>query len=109
MKKAVLLLCASLLLPTVSKAETHHDEALKALKDGRILPLLEIMQKVESEYPGKVIDVKLISGDTGKGSLYYQIYVLLKGGHVIELTVDASQGDIIGVGGKGIDAGEELP
>ncbi|MFZ4539321.1 PepSY domain-containing protein [Propionivibrio sp.] len=55
---AAQLACGS----SASSARDDHERARQALEAGEVLPLRTILERVEREYPGQVIDVELERG-----------------------------------------------
>jgi uncharacterized membrane protein YkoI len=69
-----------------------HDRARQALEAGEVLPLRVILEKVEREYPGKIMEVELEQ----KGERWvYEIKLLRTGGALVKLKVDGRTGDIL--------------
>ena len=91
-----LLLAAALVLSTHSAhaGDDDHLIAKRALEEGRVLPLAEILEKVKAKVPGKVIEVELEVED---GILVYDLKVLARNGRVKEIEVDAATGKILKV------------
>jgi hypothetical protein len=87
-------------------AGDDHDRARRALEAGEILPLRAILDRVEREYPGQVIDVEL-ERDHGNGAEHwiYDVKILRTGGSLVKLSVDARDGTIIRSKTKGGDDG----
>lgn len=73
-----------------------HDRARAALAAGEILPLGTILERVERQHPGKVLDVEL-ERDRNHGDLrwMYRIKLLRPGGERVRLEVDARDGTVI--------------
>ncbi len=96
-------LCA-LLLAFASSTGTadnarDHDRARQAVEAGEVLPLRTILERVEREYPGQVIDVELEREHEEKGGTErwgYKIKLLRTGGALVKLKVDARTGAVIG-------------
>ncbi|MDQ5878315.1 MAG: hypothetical protein QG638_1047 [Pseudomonadota bacterium] len=79
-----------------------HDRARQAVEAGEVLPLRIILERVEREYPGQVIDVELDREQENSIERWvYRIKVLRTGGALIKLKVDARDGSIIGRKGPG--------
>jgi uncharacterized membrane protein YkoI len=90
---AVLLACGS----AASSAGDDHDRARQALEAGEVLPLRTILERVEREYPGQVIDVELErEHENQRDRWIYEVKVLRSGGSLIKLKVDARDGTILG-------------
>lgn len=89
---AVLLACGS----ATSSAGDDHDRARQALEAGEVLPLRTILERVEREYPGQVIDVELEREHGNKLDRWvYEVKVLRSGGSLVKLKVDARDGTIL--------------
>ena len=73
------------------------DRARRALRDGQVLPLGDIMGIVGRRYPGKVLDADLVRDGR---RLVYHLRVLDRQGRVTEVAVDGLSGRIIGVRGR---------
>ncbi|MCC6506518.1 MAG: PepSY domain-containing protein [Aquimonas sp.] len=100
---AALLACGS----GASSASDDHERARQALEAGAVLPLRTILERVEREYPGQVIDVELERGQEKNLELWiYKVKVLRPGGSLVKLKVDARDGTIIGRKAKGDLDGE---
>lgn len=93
-----LLACAMLAQPLFADDRSDHDRALKALESGEILPLRAVLEKVESDTPGRVLEVDL---EHKKGRWVYEIKLLRQGGALTKLLVDARDGRIIELREKG--------
>lgn len=82
-----------------------HDRARQALESGEILPLRTILERVERDYPGQVMEVEL---DREDGRWRYEIKLLRRDGALVKLVVDARDGRQLrmkGPKGKGGNAG----
>jgi len=73
-----------------------HKRAQDAVKSGKSRPLPEILSSVSSQYPGKVIDVRLNRRSNG---LVYDVKVITPAGQLIRVRVDAASGAIVDVKG----------
>ena len=72
--------------------------ARRALREGRVLPLGDIMGMVGRRFPGKVLDADLVRD--GSRFVYY-LKVLDPQGRLAEIAVDGQSGRILGVRGRG--------
>jgi two-component system OmpR family response regulator len=82
-----------------------HDRARQAVEAGDVLPLRTILDRLEHEYPGQVMEVEL---DREKGEWVYEIKLLRKGGILMKLKV----GYVVDVAHNGVDGhfmGETQP
>ncbi len=94
---ASLVILMALLMPgmRVSHAADNadHDRARQAVEAGEVLPLRSILERVEREYPGQVMEVEL---DREKGEWVYEVKLLRKGGALMKLKLLARDGTILG-------------
>lgn len=89
------LLAAGLMTLALGSAAADDDDHLlarRALEEGRILPLAEVLAAVKAKIPGKVLEVELEVED---GVLVYDLKLLTPGGGLKELEVDAATGKIL--------------
>lgn len=84
-----------LLLTVPVCAESDHDRAHYALAQGTILPLSTMLPGLERQFDARLLSAELDSND---GRLVYEFEMITPRGHILELTVDASTGDVIGSG-----------
>jgi uncharacterized membrane protein YkoI len=78
-----------------------HDRARQAVEAGEVLPLRTILERVEREYPGQVVDVELEREHENENKSsperwVYKIKLLRTGGALVKLKVDARSGAVIG-------------
>lgn len=94
----LLVLCAVSLMGVsgMSWADADHDRARRALETGAVLPLGTILERIERDHPGQVIDVELdLEKHGGVERWVYEIKLLRKGGALVKLEVDARTGVVI--------------
>ena len=92
----LILLPSVLLAQSVGDAEQTDDaeRAREAVSRGEILPLSEVMHRIEAEFDGQVLEVEL----DWDGSLYtYEFEILTADTRLIEVEVDAATGLILEV------------
>ncbi|MBI2240861.1 MAG: PepSY domain-containing protein [Magnetospirillum gryphiswaldense] len=93
MRRILALAAALMLAPALTHAdEADHDRARRALEEGRILPLRDILNRAEAEVPGQMIEAEL---EDEHGQLVYEIKVLGKDGRVVKLIYDAGSGQLL--------------
>jgi len=97
----VLAVAASAGVSTASAEEGDHERARQALEAGEVMPLREILDRVERDYPGRVVEVELERED---GRWVYEIKLLQRGGRMLRLDLDAGDASVLSVKGRG--AGE---
>lgn len=79
---------------------SDHDRARTALAAGEIMPLRQLLEQVEKNYPGQVIEVELEHDDQ---RWVYEIKLLRTGGAMTKLKLDAKNGSLIKAKNKNID------
>jgi uncharacterized membrane protein YkoI len=87
----VRLLLLPLLLVFGLAHGADHEAVRQAVQAGKLKPLAEILQSVQSVHPGRVLDVEL-ERDDGSGRRWYEIKLLSKNGQRVEIYVDAVSG-----------------
>ena len=76
----------------VPASASDHDRARRAVEEGRILPLKEILARAQGAYPGRVIEAEL--EDEG-GMVVYEIKILTTDGRVTKLYYNAATGELL--------------
>ncbi len=93
-------LLAALLLPWGGAfAGDDHERARRALEAGEVMPLRAVLEQVERDYPGEVVEVELERED---GGWVYEIKLLRKGGDLLELELDARDGSLQRIRGRDV-------
>lgn len=80
-------------------ADTRHDHdvAREALAAGEILPLRTLLQKIEAEHGGEVLEVEL---EREAAQWIYEVKMLRRDGGVNKLIFDARDGRLLEVKGR---------
>lgn len=78
-------------------SRSDHEQARRAVEAGEIMPLRSLLDAIESDYPGQVVEVELEDED---GLLVYEIKVLQASGQRLKLILDARTGDVLRVKSK---------
>ncbi len=73
---------------------SDHERARQALEAGEILPLRTILERVERDHPGQVMEVELERKSEG---WIYEVKLLRKDGALVKLKVDARDGKVLGI------------
>lgn len=79
-----------LVLCCASALAGEQDLVRRDVEAGRIRPLADILQAVQTTHPGKLLDVQLVSGPGGQR--WYAVRLLQKDGSRTEVLVDAVTG-----------------
>ncbi|MFP4610943.1 MAG: PepSY domain-containing protein [Thiohalophilus sp.] len=69
-----------------------YKEARELRQQGKILPLQEILKRVEKDYPGQIIETEL---EREHGRYIYELEILTDDDRVIELELDAATGEVL--------------
>lgn len=80
------------LLISQAWAGSDHEKARQALLAGEIMPLAQLLAKVEKDYPGQIIEVEL---EEKKNIFVYEIVVAQNDGKISKLYYNAKSGDLI--------------
>lgn len=83
--------------------DSDHDWARDAVLSGQAVPLALIIDSVENTYNAKVYEVALVKSDDASVASLYRLKLVSEDGRLIELLVDTSSGNPVGIGGQGID------
>ncbi|NQV48471.1 MAG: PepSY domain-containing protein [Rhodospirillaceae bacterium] len=94
--------------PVRADGDSDHERARMALESGNIVPLALILERVESLYEGKIIEVELEGEDDDGdpdaiGGYIYEIKLLTPQGNVLKLEMDASTLELLRVKGYGAE------
>lgn len=89
-----LLACALGVGAAVHAHDDDHDLARQALEERKVLPLRGVLDKVEREIPGQVLQVEFERDD---GRYVYKIRLLQPDGRIAKLKVDAQDGRVLGI------------
>lgn len=73
---------------------SDHERARQAVAAGEVLPLRTILERIEREYPGQIMEVEL---DREKGEWLYEVKVLRKNGALVKLKINARDGTLLGI------------
>lgn len=84
-------------LAPAAAGNDDHERAREALERGEVMPLRTLLERVERDYPGKVVEVEL---EREHGRWIYEIRVLRSGGALLKLEIDARDGTVMRVKGR---------
>jgi uncharacterized membrane protein YkoI len=73
-------------------ADSEQDRARAAVQAGKVLPLQTLLERLEREHPGQVLEVELEQDD---GRWIYEIKLLQPGGRLVKLKLDAASGALL--------------
>lgn len=93
MRLLIAFLVAALAVGAAAPASaSDHDRARRAVEEGRILPLKEILARAQAVSPGQVIEAEL--EDEG-GIVIYEIKILTVDSRVMKLSYNAATGELL--------------
>lgn len=79
-------------LARADRDTSDHERAVQAVRAGTILPLHNVLQQLQNQYPGQVLEVELEDDD---GRWIYEIKLLQSGGLVRKVKLDAKTAVVI--------------
>lgn len=83
---------ATVLASPPALANSEQDRARAAVQAGKVLPLKTLLERLEREHPGQVLEVELEQED---GRWIYEIKLLQPGGRLVKLELDAASGAVV--------------
>ncbi|WP_291298758.1 PepSY domain-containing protein [Elioraea sp.] len=93
---ALALALAAMPVAAQPRRERDHDRARRALENGEIRPLSELLAAIEARYDGRVIETEL---ERDHGRWIYEFRLLPPSGRLFQLEVDAATGEVIATKG----------
>ena len=81
----------------LSNTERDHEKAIRAVNEGEILPLDEILKKIGAEFGGRIISINLKDNEKGLFGWVYDIMIIGVDNNVKQLRVDAGTSTILSV------------
>ena len=80
-----------------SETINDHEKAIKAVNEGEILPLDEILTNITKNFNGRVISINLKDNEKGLFGWVYDIMIIDKKNNVKQLRVDAGTSTVLSV------------
>ncbi|MDO8298937.1 PepSY domain-containing protein [Lacisediminimonas sp.] len=93
-RRLAMLACLACSLATqaaTASGRHDHERARAALQSGQILPLPTVLQRLEREHPGQVLEVEL---EQEEGRWIYEVKSLQADGHLVKFKLDAATGAV---------------
>lgn len=89
-----------LITPFAGHADDHNDQdrARQALLQGKVMSLRDVLDIVQRDFPGEPVEIEFEEDD---GVFMYEIKLIQAQGTIVELEVDARNGDILRVKSRG--------
>jgi uncharacterized membrane protein YkoI len=88
-----LVLALTLSAGAQARDRDDHERAREAVVAGQILPLRTVLERLEREHTGRVLEIELESEDR---RWIYEVKLLQPGGQLLKLEVDAGTGEVLG-------------
>ena len=85
------LLALALSAP-LALADTDQDRARAAVQAGQVLSLKTVLDRLEREHHGQVLEVEL---EQDQGRWLYEIKLIEPGGRLVKLELDAASGEVL--------------
>lgn len=85
-------LVTTLVAAPPARADSDQDRARAAVQAGQVLPLKTVLERLERDHPGQVLEVELEHDD---GRWVYEIKLLQPGGRLLKLELDAATGAVL--------------
>ncbi len=83
---------AAVLAWPLAHADSDQDRARAAVQAGQVLPLKTVLERLERDHPGQVLEVELESeGD----HWVYEVKLLQASGRLVKLEIDATSGAVL--------------
>jgi len=73
-------------------ADNDHNRARAAVQSGQILPLRAVLERLERDHPGQVLEIEL---DEEKGRWVYEVRLLQADGKLVKLELDAATAEVL--------------
>lgn len=80
-----------------SETINDHEKAIKAVNEGEILPLNEILTNITKNFDGRVISINLKDNEKGLFGWVYDIMIIDNQNNVKQLRVDAGTSTVLSV------------
>lgn len=78
--------------PALADGPRDHERARAALQAGEVLSLQAVLERVQRQHPGDVLEVEL---EREGGRWVYELKLLQKGGTLLRLDVDARTAEVL--------------
>ena len=89
---ALTVLLLALASPLWASEKADQDRALQAVQSGEILPLRTVLERLEKEQPGQVLEVEL---ERKQSQWVYEVKLLQRDGRRLKLLLDARDASIL--------------
>ena len=80
--------------PAIGSGKDDHDRARQAVQAGQVLPLPTVLERLQREVPGQVLEVELEQEQAG---WIYEIKLLTPAGQLTKVKLDARTAEVLRV------------
>ncbi len=80
-----------------SNSKNDHEKAIKAVNEGEILTLDQILQKINRNFDGRVVSINLKDNEKGLFGWVYDIMMIDENNKVKQIRVDAGTSTVLSV------------
>ena len=80
-----------------SNSKNDHEKAIKAVNEGEILTLDQILQKINRNFNGRVVSINLKDSEKGLFGWVYDIMIIDVNNKVKQIRVDAGTSTVLSV------------
>ena len=84
--------CALAVLPVAASDKHDHDRARQAVQAGQVLPLPTVLDHLQREVPGQVLEVEL---EQERSGWIYEIKLLTPAGQLTKVKLDARTAQVL--------------
>ena len=84
--------CALAVLPVAARDKHDHDRARQAVQAGQVLPLPTVLDHLQREVPGQVLEVEL---EQERSGWIYEIKLLTPAGQLTKVKLDARTAQVL--------------
>lgn len=84
--------CALAVLPVAASDKHDHDRARQAVQAGQVLPLPAVLEHLQREVPGQVLEVEL---EQERSGWIYEIKLLTPAGQLTKVKLDARTAQVL--------------
>lgn len=81
-------------LSAVASDKDDHERARQAVQSGQVLPLPAVLERLQREVPGQVLEVEL---EHDRGRWIYEIKLLTPAGQLTKVKLDARTAEVLRV------------
>ena len=89
------LMCTIISFNVLLSQISDHEKAIRAVQDEEILPLDQILFKIQEEFDGRVLGINLIDNEKGLFGWVYDIRLIDNRNKIVNIRVDAGTSTVL--------------